>query len=300
MIGIVTVLYNSEAVLSDYFTSLENQSYKEFILYIIDNKSQDNSLAVAEELSKRSSYKCVFLPQEENWGVAKGNNIGIKRAINDGCDYILLSNNDVVLENDSIEQLFNGLLLMKASLAVPKIYYFGTDKLIWSAGGYFRIWHGDNPHIGKRIHDNGQYDTACYTDYSPTCFMLINKDVFHKVGYMDENFFVYYDDADFVWRALRIHKNRMAYIPSSIIWHKESYSTGGTKSNFYIHYYSRNSVYFVRKHYNLFQKALYFSYLILQYIFRSKLCFNEEQRLLYKKSCVEGWNYYNERKNDYR
>lgn len=48
-IGIVTVLYNSESVLSDFFTSLEQQTYKNFILYVIDNASPDNSLQIARE-----------------------------------------------------------------------------------------------------------------------------------------------------------------------------------------------------------------------------------------------------------
>lgn len=300
MIGIVTVLYNSSKVLVDFFQSLEEQTYRDFVLYVVDNNSPDDSLLIANQLSKEVSFKSIILPQEENWGVAKGNNIGIKKALADGCDYVLLSNNDVVLEKDCIEQLVQGLLSMNVSLAVPKIYYYGTDRIIWCAGGFFRISHCDNPHRGKRIKDEGQYNKMCLTDYSPTCFMLIKKEVFERVGLMDENFFVYYDDADFVWRALRVHNERMAYIPLSVLWHKESYSTGGTKSDFYIHYYSRNSVFFARKHYNIFQKSLFFSYLVLQYILRSRSCFNNEQRLLYKRSCIEGWKYYNEKKYDYR
>lgn len=300
MIGIVTVLYNSAKVLSDFFQSLEEQTYKDFILYIIDNKSLDNSLEVARDLMNKVNFKSFIIPQEENWGVAKGNNIGIQRALEDGCDYVLLSNNDVIIEIDCIERLFHGLLSMNASLAVPKIYYYGTDKILWCAGGYFRISHCDNPHRGKRIKDLGQYDKKCYTDYSPTCFMLIEKGVFERVGYMDENFFVYYDDADFVWRSLRIHKEKLAYIPTSVLWHKESYSTGGSLSAFYIRYYYRNRVFFARKHYTILQKIFFFSYLILQYFIRSRFCFNKEQRRLYKESCIEGWNYFNKKKNDYR
>lgn len=59
-IGIVTVLYNSESVLSDFFTSLEQQTYKNFILYVIDNASPDNSLQIAREMADKMPFR-LFL-----------------------------------------------------------------------------------------------------------------------------------------------------------------------------------------------------------------------------------------------
>lgn len=298
MIGIVTVLYNSSKVLVDFFQSLEEQTFKEFVLYIVDNNSPDNSLEVAKELASRVVFKSVILPQEENWGVAKGNNIGIKRALEDGCDYVILSNNDVVLEKDCIGLLLEGLNSQNASLAVPKIYFFGTEKIIWSAGGRFETPRCINPHRGYREKDEGQYDSICRVDYSPTCFMLIRKEVFQRVGFMDENYFVYYDDADFIWRAVRKGLEDLVYVPNSVMWHKESYSTGGSKSDFYIHFYNRNKIYFVRKNFSFFQRIVFGVYIVVQYIIRSHSIYNKDQRKLYIKSCLEGWKYYEEKNNE--
>ena len=89
-IGIVTVLYNSETVLADYFSSLNSQTYRNFIVYIVDNKSPDNSLAFSHELAETSFFQTVFIENDENVGVAKGNNLGINKAILDGCDMVLL------------------------------------------------------------------------------------------------------------------------------------------------------------------------------------------------------------------
>lgn len=292
MIGIVTVLYNSGPVLEDFFQSLSKQSNKDFVLYAIENKSNDNSLSEVQRLSRLYTFKTIILPQSENVGVAKGNNIGIKKALEEGCDYVLLANNDIVMEDDCIENLLEGMKSMNAPMAVPKIYYYDTDKLIWAAGGYYKTYRCGTPHRGNRETDHGQYDNNVYVDYAPTCFMLIHKDVFERVGLMDERYFVYYDDADFVWRAVKSGSEKLAYVFNSVVWHKVSFSTGGSMSNFYIRYFNRNKVYFARKHFNIIQKLVFYSYLILQYVLRSRAIYTKEQRKLYKDSCIEGWKYF--------
>jgi len=252
-IGIVTVLYNSETVLADYFSSLNSQTYRNFIVYIVDNKSPDNSLAFSHELAETSFFQTVFIENDENVGVAKGNNLGINKAILDGCDMVLLSNNDVTFDSIAIELLLKGLASKKASMAVPKIYFSDTD-LIWTAGGFFNKMTGKNAHTGELQKDIGQFQIAKEITYSPTCFMLIRKEVFSNVGLMDENYFVYYDDTDFVYRALR-KQETLWYIPESVVYHKVSTSTG-LMSDFSIRYLYRNLVYFALKNYSLIY-ALY-------------------------------------------
>ena len=77
-IGIVTVLYNSEPVLEDFFRTLNEQTYKNFILYLVDNASKDASVQKGYEYAKLVDFECKWLCQKENLGVAEGNNIGIE------------------------------------------------------------------------------------------------------------------------------------------------------------------------------------------------------------------------------
>ena len=93
----------------EFFETLGTQRYTNFILYIVDNKSPDDSLAVARKLCASARFETVVIENEENYGVAKGNNIGIKAALRDGCDRVLLSNNDIVLVPDTIECLVRAL-----------------------------------------------------------------------------------------------------------------------------------------------------------------------------------------------
>jgi len=268
MIGIVTVLYNSAPVLEDFFRTLNDQTYKDFVLYVIDNKSKDNSLDEADKLSKAVDFKTVILPQDTNWGIAKGNNIGIEAALKDNCEYILLSNNDIVLEKTAIEELLNGLLSEKASLVVPKIYYWNMDRIIWMVGGDFRWLRVRTNHIGGGEKDQGQYNFNSIREYAPTCFMLIESNVFNRVGMMDEKYFVYFDDTDFVWRAVKKGNERLCYIFKSIIYHKVSFSTGGGASEFTQKLMFRNVVYFSLKHFNYLHCFCVFLYLFFKFILK--------------------------------
>ncbi len=284
-IGIITVLYKSESVLPEFFQSLEQQTYKNFVLYVIDNKSPDNSLALSEEFKTKSLFETVVIANADNYGVAKGNNIGIKQALADNCDYVLLSNNDVTFGAETIANLLNETLKFNADMSVPKIYFHGTN-LIWLAGGYFVKRNGWSRHIGYLEQDNGQYNTAQRTDYAPTCFMLIRKNVFDQIGMMDEMYFVYWDDTDFVYRALNAGK-LLWYFPSSVVNHKESTSTG-ILSDFSIYYKYRNFVYFTIKN----RHTIYATYILLGnlfiHIFKNTLIWNYKQWKIAFKAMIDG------------
>lgn len=289
-IGIVTVLYNSVSVLEEFFETLSTQTYKNFVLYIVDNLSPDSSLALSKKLAADYQFKTVIIENSDNYGVAKGNNIGITRAIGDQCDLILISNNDVALESESIEKLLLGLDKHNADMVVPKIYFYGTNK-IWAAGGGFNKRNGITVQYGIEEDDHGQFNSDKQVVYSPTCFMLVKKEIFESVGMMDENYFVYYDDTDFVYRALNGKKKTLWYISESVIQHNESTSTG-KMSDFSVRFLWRNLVYFSLKNYNPFY-ALYvviynFLYIVIMLYFK----YPKNQWLIALQAYKEGFNLY--------
>lgn len=290
-IGIVTVLYNSEKVLDDFFRTLNAQTFKDFTLYVIDNASTDNGLEVARRLAETVSFKTVFFPEPENWGVAKGNNIGIRAALSDGCEFILLSNNDVVLESGTIQSLLDGITQIKSDMVVPKIYYYGTNK-IWSFGGTYRYYKGMTVQYGQMEEDSDRFNDTLFCDYSPTCFMLIKADVFEKVGMMDEKYFVYFDDTDFVWRAVIQNSLKLAVIPNSKLWHKESVCTGGVMSDFAIKYLARNSWYFVLKNFKFPQKHLTVAYMWLRSLLWKPIRLSKNQYGILRAAEREGRKLY--------
>lgn len=288
-IGIVTVLYNSETVLADYFYSLSKQSYRDFSLYIIDNKSPDQSLSLSVELARCCGFKVVIIENDSNAGVAKGNNIGIEKAIADGCDFVLLSNNDVIFEPSTIEVLLDGLVRNNAVMAVPKIYYYGTNQF-WAAGGSFHKRSGLNLHRGLRQIDTGQYQKEERITFAPTCFMLLRKDIFSRIGMMDEVYFVYWDDTDFMYRAYRQNES-LWYIPGSLVYHKESVSTGAS-SDFSIRYLYRNFIYFALKNYSFGYAWYVILYNIIYHLFIKIFKMPFSKWWLGLKSYGEGFVFY--------
>jgi GT2 family glycosyltransferase len=265
-IGLVTVLYNGIEVLEDFFTSLSKQTYQNFILYVIDNSPDDSVLMKAKRLSKLYNLQSIFINNNNNLGCAKGNNQGILQSIKDDCKYTLLLNNDIEFTINTISSLVDIATLNDEYLVVPKILYHNTNK-IWMAGGNISKIRALSHHRGEGEEDTGQYNLSEYINYAPTCFILINNEVFNKIGFMDEKYFVYSDDTDFIFRAVA-YGYKLLYCPQSVVGHKVSVSTGGDDSLFSIYYSNRNRVYFIKKNFTLFYKLTSLSYFYITRIIK--------------------------------
>lgn len=238
MVGIVLVNYNGAKVQNDCIRSLLASDYPDFKIIIVDNASKDNSLEMLKEFDDE---RILLIKESENWGVAKGNNIGIRKSIELGCSHTLLLNNDTEVAPDFLFVLLEA----KEPIAVPKIYYYGSNKL-WYAGGKLIDRKGRNEHLYYKEEDKEGLKFVEYCDYAPTCCMLIDNEVFDEVGMMDEKYFLYHDDVDFCYR-LKKGGYRIKFCPGSVIYHKVSSSSGGEESPISIYYCNRNRFYYIKK-----------------------------------------------------
>ena len=273
-IGLVTITYNSAKVITPFMDCVLRQTHTDFILYIIDNISSDNTL---ELLSKYKDDRIVIIVNTQNVGVAAGNNQGIVRAMADGCDEILIINNDVEFEYTLLEKLSRQLEELNCSLVAPKMMYHPETHLIWWAGTKFNPKEGCmTHHIGIQEEDKGQYDHIEKMDYAPTCCVLLKREVIDDIGLMDEKYFAYYDDTDFFYRIFKQGKHVLFYYPFVQFYHKvgglSNMKKGNAKkfkfNNFYIHLITRNHVYYLRK-----QKSLRAWWNIIYFFFRMNLRF---------------------------
>jgi len=267
-IGVVTVTFNSGRVIRPFIDSVKRQTGSLYTVYVVDNASSDDTLAALAEYGDLS-FKVI--KNINNLGVAEGNSQGIDAAIHDGCDYILLLNNDVEFGPTLFRDLLDGLTVYSCDMIVPKMYYFDDPNRIWCAGGEFKRLRGYAPvHFGEGDVDQGQFDVARPIEYCPTCCMLIKRQVFDKIGGMDPKYFVYWDDTDFCFRALKANIC-MYYLPTTKLWHKVSSLTGGTTSLFSLYYYTRNKVYFLLKNRPLYESlchlVFYWIYILVIPIF---------------------------------
>jgi len=252
-IGLVTITYNSTKVIKPFLECVWQQTHDNFQLYIIDNTSIDGTLEILEK--EQDARMCV-IRNTSNLGVAKANNQGIKKAIEDGCDQVLIINNDVEFESNLIKKLLQVQKEKDCSLVTPKMMYYNNPKYIWYGGSWFIKSKGYLPlHRGMKELDTGQYDKIEEVEYAPTCCLLAKKEIFEDIGFMDEKYFVYFDDTDFSFRVWKDGRHKMYFVPNVEFFHKvgsltKSFKTEEKKiyrGDFFIKQTTRNHVYFLKK-----------------------------------------------------
>ncbi|HEX9011086.1 MAG TPA: glycosyltransferase family 2 protein [Holophagaceae bacterium] len=244
-VGIVTVTYNSAPVIEPFLRCVLAQSHGAFTLYVIDNASADDTL---ERIAPVIDPRIVLVRNPANRGIAAGNNQGIQLAHRDRCSHVLLLNNDTEFGPELLAGLLERMEAHGCDLIAPKMYFFDRPDRLWYAGGGFMKHHGYTTFsFGQGEVDLGQFDAARVVEFCPTCCTLVRMSVFEAIGLMDETYFVYWDDIDFLYRALRAGLVTR-YEPGLRLWHKVSSLTGGKQSAFSLYFGARNKVYFLFKH----------------------------------------------------
>ncbi|HAA64159.1 MAG TPA: glycosyltransferase family 2 protein [Thermoanaerobacter sp.] len=259
-IGIVIVNYNGEKYINDCVRSISESTYKNYMVIVVDNASTDNSIKNLEEEFKE---RITIIKNNENLGFSSANNIGIKYALQNGCEFVILLNNDTVIDKDLIHNMVSTSLSNDNAIISPKIYYYNEPNKIWSAGGGINWKKGLSFHYGFNQIDKGQFDEQKEIDFATGCCILIHKSVFEKVGYLAEEYFLYFEDTDFCVRAKQ-KGIKIIYEPKAKLWHKVSSTTGGEESLITLYYGNRNRLYFNEK----FNKENKFCYLTYFYITR--------------------------------
>ena len=202
-----------------------------------------------------------YLRIGKNVGFAGGINFGLKKAIEDNYLDFIIVNNDILFPKEGFSSLLDfGRKSHKIGIISPKIYFakgfefhkkrykdYELGKVLWYAGGIVDWRNVYAYHRGVDEVDLYQYHKPIETDYATGCFMYIKKEVFDKVGYFDEKYFMYLEDADFSIRAKK-RGFSVYYYPDNFIWHKNAVSSEGAGSDLHVYYQTRNRMYFGMKY----------------------------------------------------
>ena len=297
-IGVVTVTYNSDKVLQPFLSDLFAQSFHNFNLYVIDNASEDKTLKILDDLNDNRVNQ---IRNHSNIGVAAANNIGIKKALEDKCSHILILNNDIEFPNSLFKDMLVSIKKENCSMITPKIMYHSDKDIIWYAGGGFKKSNGYLPyHTGFNENIKNNNYQSLYVDYASTCCLLIKKDVFETIGYMDEKYFVYFDDTDFLFRVKKEGVHKIYYDSQITLFHKVGSLTKSLtkefersyRTHFFLKQNIRNHIYFLRKigsvYSYLFCLFLFFKN-NLRFLFSSKIKKDFSTFLIINKSYFQGW-----------
>jgi GT2 family glycosyltransferase len=248
---LITKCLNSfSKIMKDYPTNLDSLE-----LVVVDNGSTDGSREYLEQL-RVNGLKLKIIFNRENLGFTGGNNVGIKYALKSGVDYIMLLNNDILIKDAFWVPMVDYLDKNKdVGVIGPKIYFapgyeFHRDRysddergnVIWYAGGIIDWDNVYTSHRGVDEVDIGQYDQIEETDFITGCCLMAGKEVWQKTGYLDDNYFLYYEDSDYSMRVKKLGW-KTVYFPKAEIWHMNA---GSSKvgSNLQDYYLTRNRLLF--------------------------------------------------------
>lgn len=237
------VTYNGESYIEDCLNSLLHQTVSIDIL-VVDNASEDRTREIVDEYFTKVNLINVGY----NSGFAHANNIGLKYAIDENYDYVLMINEDTIAEKTLVSELIK--YANNNTATIPKIYSDPFKKIIWYAAGNVDFKTG----IASNIQDEYRYTDQCINvNFMTGCCMLVHTDIIKKVGFFDEDFFMYYEDTDL---SLRMYENgiNMIYVPSTYIWHRIQ---NRKDKPYKIYYMMRNRLYWIRKHKVCFQKSCF-------------------------------------------
>jgi len=247
------ITFNDNVSTNECLESLEKLNKKGFELYVVvvDNCSKEKF-----EIDKEyKNFNLKILYSTKNLGFSGGQNLGIKYALGETADYIVVLNNDVITDENLIIELLSSFNSLEVGVVCPKIYFakgyeFHKDryenkdlgKVFWYAGGLIDWKNVFGTHRGVDEIDSGQFDQKEETQVATGCCMMVSREVFEKTGLFDENFFLYYEDADLSMRILK-QGFKIIYEPKAILWHKNAAATG-SGSVLQDYYITRNRLIF--------------------------------------------------------
>ncbi len=251
----VTINFNKSDITSAWLASMQKVKKEGFSLdiVIVDNASKEPFVLSAQE--KKENVHVLY--SKENTGFTGGNNMGIRYALEHGADYILVINNDTLVDENLVKNLFEiNEENPKVGITAPKIYFakgyeFHKDrysekelgKVFWYAGGYIDWANITSVHRGVDEVDVGQYDTVEPTTFASGCCMLIKREVLKKLGLFDDRGFMYYEDAVLCERVRRAGYE-IWYVPTAVLWHLNAASSGGSGNTLQDYFITRNQMLF--------------------------------------------------------
>ncbi len=208
---VIVLNYNGGNLIENCLKKLERVDYSNLTILVVDNNSIDNSIKNIE----KKFLQLKIIKNEENVGFSGGNNVGIKYALKNGADYVLLLNQDTEVKSNFLTELIKEAEKdSQLGLLSPLIFWKKTNR-IWFSGGkinWFKM---------KTFHKTDLIQGECFeTSFLTGCSLLIKRSVLEKIGLLSEDFFLYWEDVDYSIRAQKAGF-KIKVISKSVIRHFE-------------------------------------------------------------------------------
>jgi GT2 family glycosyltransferase len=212
-------------------TAVTQSTYPHLVPVVVDNGSTPGTL----HHIRQAWPHIALLENGVNLGYAEGNNVGIRYALARQARYIVLLNNDALVQPDTFNQLIEAVAAdPSVGAAGCKIPLFETPERLWAAGEAF-------PRAEPYPVDDGRFDTPRELDYAVGCCLLVRQEAILDVGLLDASFFAVHEELEWCYR-LRQAGYRILYVPTAVVYHKVATSFTSNRSPAYHYLYTRNQL----------------------------------------------------------
>ena len=246
LVSIIIVNWNAKKYLKECIESLLLQTFTDCEIILVDNASSDDSVSFVKE----NFSQVKIIQNKDNIGFAEGNNIGIKNSTG---KIIVLFNPDAVADKKWLSILVDTLQSSEKIAAVTgKMYYLGDQ---YGKDAVFCTWSKINPYSAApyNFHNN---ELVSKVDYLSGAAMVVKRDVLEKIGLMDSDYFLYFEETDLCARIIRAGYDLM-YVPDAIVWHAVSPLSNSENK---VYYMERNRFRFALKNFDVKYIPIFVSY----------------------------------------
>ena len=243
-VSIIILNWNGLEDTIECLESLKKMTYSNYQTIVVDNGSEGNDVRVLKE--KFGDY-IHLIENDRNYGFAEGNNIGTRYALaHYNPDYILLLNNDTVVDPDFLNELVK-VAENDAGIGIlgPKLLFHHEPTRIQSVGGKIRWWTGETLLIGRNEVDNGQFNEIKEVDWIVGCALLARRTMIEAIGLIYPTYFSFFEESDWCVRCKKAGFT-IVYVPNARVWHKGGQAAGRV-FGFRMYYMTRGRFLFMKR-----------------------------------------------------
>jgi FkbM family methyltransferase len=287
-VAVVVLSYNGRDLTLACIESVRAGDWPETEIVVVDNPSEDASVAAI----RGEAPEVTLIENNANLGFPGGCNVGIRHALERDCDYLLVLKNDATVAPDCIRRLVEAAEKEGAArILCPLVYYANHPDRIWYAGSEWdpaRIYNGGYHGRGER--DVGQFDGVRPTGVATGAAVLIAREVFEKIGLLDEALFLKAEDVEFSARAAAAGLG-ISVVSDAKVWHHVSAASGGEFSPLVAYYCLRNGLHISREYqrFGLARRAAYEAGFFWGFLAHAR---RSDRKLETVRALLRGWRDY--------
>ncbi|MGE5397600.1 MAG: glycosyltransferase family 2 protein [Chitinophagales bacterium] len=251
-VSIIIVTFNSANVIKECLEALERQTFKDCETIVVDNQSTDNTIDIVK---KFAGVKLVGL--NENRGFTGGNIEGLKYCHG---EYIVLLNPDTEAVSEWLQKFVEAMdFHPEAGICASKLVVHGTDLIDSAGDGCTTTGRGFKRGEGESAE---RYNEEEYVFGACGAAMLIRKELIQDIGFLDDDFFLIFEDVDFCLRS-QLAGWKCLFVPEALVYHKVRTSIGHM-SDLAVYYSIRNARIVLHKNFPLILKIKFFHHHLIQ------------------------------------